>query len=386
MIWVFPLTLIVATVIGQLIRIPFERGGITILDVSIFGLNLTGLILNKFRLKPPSIFIKAALVFIFVALFSLILSPIKLSQQEFIVSLGYIIRFSLYILFAWILYSGALKELAKFAKQILLISGLSLSIIGLLQFVLLPDLKFLQSNGWDPHYFRTVSTFLDPNFAGAYFALTFIILMSLRSRTVWCRSCSLLLMGVVYLALLTTFSRSSYLMFFVSLATLAYATRSYKKALLAIILTVGLFLVFLSYSKEVAAPKNIDREQSAKLRLSTWQQGWQLFQEHPILGVGFNAYRFALKQSKLGDEQFLSSRGSSSNDSSLLFVASTTGVVGLIAYLGMLFSLLKFGYLKNAILFSGLLGLLIHSIFANSLFYPPILLWIILALNSDIKR
>lgn len=383
MIWVLSLTIIVATSIGQLIRIPVATGGITMLDIAISGLSLIGLTLSKFKLNSPSTFIKVAFVFIFIGLFSLIFSPIKLLQQELSISLGYIIRFSLYILFAWILYSGGLRELAKFAKPILLISGIALSIIGLLQFVLLPDLKFLQSSGWDPHYFRTVSTFLDPNFAGAYFVLTLLLLVQNPGINTSNPRVFYIFFSIVYLALLTTFSRSSYGMFLISLLALSYFLKSWRMAFLSVALFILLLLSFQTYGQAVAKPRSIDRSASAGFRLNTWQQGWELFQKHPILGVGFNAYRYGLRQYNLGDEQFLSSRGSAGNDSSLLFVASTTGAVGLLAYLGMLLSLLKFGFLKNALLFSGLFGLLFHSIFANSLFYPPILLWILLNYDKD---
>ena len=146
-----------------------------------------------------------------------------------------------------------------------------------------------------------------------------------------------------------------------------------------IFLLLGLVLGFQIYSQMIAQPRNIDREQSASSRLNTWQQGLFLFQKFPILGVGFNSYRYGLKEYNLGDEQFLESHGSSSNDSSLLFIASTTGILGLVAYLYFLRTLFKSSYgEKNFILIAGLVGLIVHSFFANSLFYPPILVWILL--------
>lgn len=149
--------------------------------------------------------------------------------------------------------------------------------------------------------------------------------------------------------------------------------------LASIFLFLGLMLGFQIYTQMVAQPRNIDRAKSATSRLSTWQQGLHLFQKFPILGVGFNAYRYGLKEYNLGDEQFLKSHGSSSNDSSLLYVAATTGIIGLLSFLYFLCSLVYTNYSQyRIIILPALLGLLIHSFFANSLFYPPILLWILL--------
>lgn len=187
---------------------------------------------------------------------------------------------------------------------------------------------------------------------------------------------------IIYLALLTTFSRSSYLMFLISGLTLSFLKGSKTLFVKILVLFLILFLAFNIYTQAVAKPRNIERGKSASSRLNTWQQGWQLFSSHPLLGIGFNTYRVGLREFKLGDEQFLQSHGSSSNDSSLLFVAATTGILGFVAYLFFLISLIKQALTKNLILASAIIGLVIHSLFANSLFYPPILVWIILMTNQ----
>ena len=181
-------------------------------------------------------------------------------------------------------------------------------------------------------------------------------------------SFTLLAMTIVYLALLTTFSRSSYLMFLVSGISLAFFQKSKKILLGTFILFIGLLIGFQIYTQAVATPRGINREQSASFRLSTWQQGLTIFQHSPLMGVGFNTYKFAIREYNLSDSQFLESRGSTTNDFSLLYVLATTGIVGLTVYLLFILHLPPVA----------ILGLLIHSIFANSLFYPPILLWLIL--------
>ncbi len=379
------LILALTIVAGQLIKIPVtENSGLTLLDIILVLLNLLGLYQIKFRLKKPPLYIKSALIFTFVGTISLSLTPLHLQSSEYIISFFYTVRFMSFVLFGWLIYSGAFASFKNQTNNLLIYSGVGLSILGLLQFLFLPNLSFLTAQGWDPHYFRTVSTFLDPNFAGAYFVLTLLLIHCLdippfTKRAKW------LFFAFVYLALLTTFSRSSYLMFLVGGVLLSYFKKS-KNLFTAVILLFSVLMAgFYLYTQLVARPRNINREQSASFRLNTWQQGFTLFQNSPVLGVGFNAYRFALKEFKLGDEEFLKSHGASSNDSSLLFVASTTGIIGLISYLFFLGILIKAGWKQNFILTSALFGLIVHSFFANSLFYPPILGWIILSASAPKK-
>lgn len=369
--------LALAIISGQLIKLPIAgQGGATVLDLTVILFCLLGLIKLKFKLTKPSLFLKSALVFIFIAVLSLILTPLHLRTDEILISFFYTVRFAFYTLLCWIILSGAFPALKNNIQKILIFSGLILAVSGLIQFLFLPDLTFLTAEGWDPHYFRTVSTFLDPNFSGAYFVLTLLLLIGgrniLKDRVLY------ILFAILYLALLTTFSRSSYLMFLVSGTILAFFQKSIKLLLSTIILFLILLLGFQIYVQLVASPRNIDRTQSASSRFNTWEQGAILFQKFPIFGVGFNAYRYGLKEFNLGDEQFLKSHGASSNDSSLLSVASTTGVIGLTVYFIFLISLFKYSYPKNLVLRSAIGGLLIHSIFSNSLFYPPILSWIML--------
>lgn len=366
------LLLSVSIVAGQLIKIPIGASGATILDLTIGLLSLFGFFQIQFKLKKPPQEIMATGVFVLAAILSLILTPLRLSANEYLIGFLYTFRFGLYFLFAWVIYSEAFPNFRENITKTLIISGVLLALLGLLQLIFFPNLIYLQNFGWDPHYFRTVSTFLDPNFIGVYLVLTFLLLSSLRDRRAW----QSVLLFVVYLALLTTFSRSSYLMFVTSGLVLAILKKSKKILFTTIVLFIILLIGFKIYTDTVAIPRNIDRGQSASFRISTWQQGWILFQNHPILGVGFNAYKYALNEYNLASSEFLKNHGATSNDSSLLYVASTTGVLGLLAYLFFLITLIKQSIRKNPILTSAILGLITQSFLANSLFYPPILIWV----------
>lgn len=372
---IFSLILTLALILGQLIKLPLGNGGMTILDITVSVFCILGLLKLKIKLKKPPQFLFTAMVFILIATLSLILTPLNLQLSQYLISFSYTIRFSLYILLGWEIFSGAYPSIKRTIPAVLTFSGLSLAILGLLQLCFLPDLRFLTPAGWDPHYFRTASTFLDPNFLGSYFALTLILLISHLRGGNSLTPRVYITFTLIYLALLTTFSRGAYLTFGVGFLTLSFLFKSTRLAIITIVLFLGLLLGFFTYQKTIAEPRGINRTQSAEFRLTTWQQGRTLFESHPILGVGFNAYRYALKEYRLGDDTFLRSHGSSTNDSSLLFVAATTGIVGLVGFLFFLFSLVKS---KKPFVIAGLMGLIIQSFFANTLFYPPLLLWVIL--------
>ena len=352
-----------AIVAGQFAKLPLSgSSGPNLLDTVVGLLCIVGTLKLKLTLKKPPLYIKAALIFILIALLSLLITPLKLTVPEYSTSFLYTVRFFIFIFLGWLIYCGAFPDLAKNIHRILITSGVLLSTLGIFQLLLLPDLGFLTLYGWDPHYFRTVSTFLDPNFLGSFLVLTLLLLKNKY------------LFALIFLALMTTFSRGAYLAFLLSFLTLSYLNKSIKLGIVTIMLFLGLLTGFFTYQQLVAAPRGVDRSKSAEFRQNSWQQGWQLFQTHPILGVGFNAYKHALKAYNFGDEQFLKSHGASTNDSSLLYVAATTGTAGLICFSFLLFSLAK----TSPTTFAGLLGVLAQSFFANTLFYPPLLLWLIL--------
>ena len=394
------LSLLLSILAGQLIKIPVgTHGGVTLLDINIGCLSLLGLWQRRANFQKPPLLIKVTLIFILIALVSLILTPLKLTISEYLTSFLYLVRFSFYVLFGWLVYQGIFPTIKQNLAKILLFSGVSLAILGLLQFLILPDLRFLEKEGWDPHFFRAAAAFLDPNFLGAYLVLTLILLVSLRGtlsdEAIFPVRLPQPLRGfamtIVYLALLTTFSRGAYLAFLTGFATIAILKRSVRIGLFTLLLFAGLILGFTIYQGLIAQPRNIDRSQSAESRLNTWQQGLTLFTYHPILGVGFNAYRYALKQYNLGSDQFINSRGASFNDASLLHIATTTGIIGLTSFFSILAALAYSSWqIKQKskwaiILLAGLTAVITQSFFTNNLFYPFIMIWIILVAVQAFK-
>ena len=113
-----------------------------------------------------------------------------------------------------------------------------------------------------------------------------------------------------------------------------------------------------------------------------------VFKDHPLFGVGFNTYRFAQGRYGFFSPGDFGGHSGAGTDSSLLLIAATTGIFGSTFYIFLLISILQLFVKKAGSHFLHLasiatfLGLIIHSQFVNSLFFPQIMLlfWFIVGL------
>lgn len=252
--------------------------------------------------------------------------------------------------------------------------GVVLSVIGLVQFVWYPDLRNLWYLGWDPHYYRVFATLLDPNYVGILLVLTIFTLVYVFNRFRRLRAWVIMLMGLAGIALLLTYSRSSYLGLLAGVGVGIVMLKRWKE---------GVFLVLIILLAIVYVPKpggdtlTLDRFDSTTARIQNWQETIKRISERPVFGYGFNVVPF------LGNKEAtaLPGRRGAGIDSSLLFVGVTTGLVGLVSYLWLLVAEVRLALkIKNVnvaiLMFSSLGAVFVHSLFVNSLFYPWVMIWL----------
>lgn len=385
--WFFILSLLWFP-LGELIRIPFMKDVLVKpLDIAVGLTSISFLLVslkNKFISK--STLTKPILLFIGIAAFSLFLNSVSLSENQLLVSFMYLIRYVAYAGIFWVVSSFD-KNFKQNIRWMLLMVGMSLVTLGLVQYLFYADLGNLYYIGWDEHINRMFSTFLDPNFFGAFLALFFLFLLSLffvtrnRQLKIGLGVCAIIVAAEVFL----TFSRSSILMFLVGGSIFFF----FQKKLMGIaLITFAIFIfVILSLTLKTSEGTNMFRTVSSLNRFDSGREAIAIFSSQPIFGVGFNAYRYSVQkmQSKLpvGRNAIgLEQHGNSSTDTSLLFVLATTGVIGLSAYLYLLYSILKYSLVivrkKNVwglYVFCSIASLLVGSLFVNSLFYSLIMYW-----------
>lgn len=320
---------------GQLERIPGSP--VYLHDLVILLLIIINLKFLKFS-RPIWLFVAACLL-------SLIINLFRFSFLEILFSSLYLIR--------WLAYACLLpifKHQRLNLKPWLKYFCLALAVFGLLQYLFVPDTRFLASLNWDDHYYRLISTVFDPNFLGLIFVLG-LILFKLQ----------ILPSLILFVALLLTYSRSSYL----ALISVGFYIALLKKKF-KIFIFAFLVLIFTLYLLPRPGGEGVKLERwfSVEQRLANYREGVRLWRQAPVFGLGFNTLRYYRND--------LTSHAAAGLDSSLLFILASAGVLGSLAYLNWLKSLWPVSLLVKL----SLVAVLVHSLFQNSLFYPLIMIWL----------
>jgi len=375
--------------LGQIARFEFQNGvAVTLSDIAVGAVMLVFIFANRFKQKFKKSLTIPIIIFAVIGLISLIINIGILSISEFIVSLLYGIR--------WVLYAGIFFVVSGFdlafkkiiIKVVILTGGLVV-IGGFIQYFLYPNLRNLYYLGWDEHLYRMFSSFLDPNFAGTFFALYFILVFGLTIDYINSkkknRSLFLSLLSIsTLLAILLSYSRSALIMLIAGSITLLVLKK--QKKLIFMILGLAVIFFVIASKNFYIESLNLLRTTSSKARLESASHAITIIQDNPILGVGFNAYRHAqVRYGFIREEAKFPSHSRSGTDNSFLFVLATTGVVGLASYLFIWFSILKNAFKKlnyngsqktmPAIVIASIVGIFANAFFINSLFYPSIMLW-----------
>ncbi len=321
---------------------------------------------------------KPYLFFIVAATMSLLINLYWLSVREFVVSSMYLLRFvTIFSIFPIIGLLFKKNDLSFLIKTVAL-SLFAVTTLGILQYFLYPDLRNLIYLGWDEHLYRVFSTFLDPNFASIIFiiALWIFVYLFRSEKPGWKRFVIAAAILLTFVFIMLTYSRTGYLALIASVSIFSILEKKLKFLLITgILLLAGIFLLPKEYVSEGV---NLFRTASIYSRLETYQTAISIFKDHPIFGVGFNAYRYAQQGIQSGVEVSHAGAGVSN---SYLFVLATTGLIGAASFIYMIISMFKEAYRssqKNKLLpnlnFTILTAVFAGSITENAFFYSFIMI------------
>ncbi|MCA9392175.1 O-antigen ligase family protein [candidate division WWE3 bacterium] len=372
---------LISITLGQLGKLPIPgiEGGIYLCD-ALLGMLFVGWFIWRLAKKSFRIeLVDLSILFLLFALFtSLLIALSWVNASGFIVGLFYWVRIALYLsLFR--ITRDLFPDLARpTLTRTIIITGLLFVIFGIIQFLLFPNFASLAAQGWDPHYYRVLSTFFDPNYAGMFYVLYLLFLLHLfytegKAPTKTILSVIIAITGVT---LLLTFSRSTYLALAVGV-TVFSLFKDRRIVVAMIIIGVIAFLSVPRVRTRVIGALTIDA--TAKARIENYEQSFEIIKDNPIFGVGFNTLRYAKEEYGLfRDERGVSSEGGHSGagaDNALLFVLATGGIVSLFSLSVMLIVITIKSYMSvnRALLLSVTLAYLAHTQFVNSLFYTSIL-------------
>lgn len=345
----------------------------------------------------------AALVFAAVGAGSALYSVPRfgLTPGELAVSLAYLARwlfyFGVYVVAINGLTRGDVEPVWTALERTLLL----FAAFGVVQAAFLPNFALVMYDDarpyidWDPQGHRLVSTFLDPNFAGAFLAMGLLVQLARLSVGVRVAGWKpVLLFG----ALLLTLSRGAMLSFVVACGVIVLVRGISRRLLKALLAGGAALLVALPFLLDFAASfGKLQVDASAMTRVASWARTLRAFADHPVIGIGFNTWGpvqerygwIALHTANFGA------------DGGLLFIAALTGTLGLGAYVaiyGMTIARARRTWRDPAVSpeHRGLaLGatavivlMLVQGLFTNNLLYPFLLepLWVLLALTAVIGR
>ena len=353
--------------LGQLIRVNYNFFGLTI---PIHPLDIVTFISVPIYLlavgRQPKVF-SHILGFLGVATFSLILSLTYFPISSVFWGTLYLFRLFSYSTFFVIAWSTARKN--ESFKGVLF-NGLILvaffsAVFGWIQYFWIPDLTSLRYIGWDDHLYRLVGTFFDPGYTGIILVFGFFTALTKYLRK---RQNSALILSIFFLlSVAFTYSRASYLALLAGVIWLVVKRRKFKVLFWVAAVVI---IVILALPRPAGEGVRLERLQSVYARSLNYSQTLAIIYTKPLFGVGFN--NICQARTELFAGEGFQSHACSGADSSLLFVVATTGVIGLLAYLSMGLKILKavdHDIYGQTFLISSV-GLITHSLFVNSLFYP----------------
>lgn len=262
--------------------------------------------------------------------------------------------------------------------------------LGFLQLTVMPDLRFLENYGWDPHVGRLVSTFLDPNLLAGVLLLplSFYFLRWFREKTLPVALMALVLMA----AILLTKSLAGIVAAAALVALLLLWQTRWRRSWWIVALALSALAQLSVFALPYVLPANI-QDTSWKKRLQSWELGADIAKDHPVIGVGYNNLRSVKVLYPLIEP--LDDNSAAGIDSSMIQAAATTGLLGLalwitfwIYLLGSLWKARTNAWAESLLVsFPALFAV---SIFTNLLFFVPfvwlLFSWIGLALHSNYNR
>ncbi len=287
-----------------------------------------------------------------VLLLSNLANPLNLA------GMAYLVRTLIYLLILPYFLDKKVKP-TKNTRRLFDIGLTVFVLAGLVQYLWYPQLRNLYYLGYDPHAYRLFGLFLDPNFSGLILVWTFWHFWN------WSGRLKIPILALILIALLLTYSRISWLCFLLALIYKALIS----KEKLRLLFIGGLLLIGLSFlPRYFGEGTNLWRTNSIKAKFYSTQLVINQIKTKPILGIGFNnTHLFKSKQDKP-----IANNSLYGIDNSLLTFLLTSGLLGLMAYLGLFKHLWQQGSAKNKIL---TLIFLIHALSANSFLTPSVFMY-----------
>lgn len=359
--------------LGQFARISFFNQQINIYPYEVLMAIALFLLIIKHKTAPFKRNITFGSICLFLTILTISFLFTLSSYDLYENSIGFLYLSRLAFYFFYFMYlSVHLVQFKKerthlFKKLSFLIFIITLS--SWLQYIFYPNLRNLLYQGWDPHLYRVFGSFFEPYLAGAVLGLSIFFVyfrMFTKKNQIYIK---LFVMGILFLLLMLTFSRTVYVAIILSLLVLFFRQKKY----IFMGVTIGAFIMLAVFiPKPIGVGVQLFRTFSVDTRIQNAVEGVQLWMKNPILGVGYNRIRYEKAELGLAGKYDVS-HAASSYHSSFVTMLVAGGLLGLFGLLGILVMLGKMSHPS----FYYILFLSILSCGDNALLHPFILyLWL----------
>lgn len=299
-------------------------------------------------------------------------------------------RLAVYFLFGHLLFFLVQKKVLRplHVSFAFLLFGIFVAAYGLLQYIFLPDTRFLFFLGWDDHYYRVISTLLDPGFTGIVAVMSLWLLHSVAKQLQfkYVQVAQWFLTGVLILTLLLTYSRASYLAFGATVG-LYILFQLYEKKIKMSLFWVGVALLFVAAIPFLPRPGGegvkLERTVSTSARISATQQYLQNLHGYEwVIGQGV----FVSDKQTVDPDGYGFPDHAQVADSWPIFILSGTGLIGLVLFVVILIKQLSVVFKANKEVFLILTAVLIHGLFNATLIYPFVVLFMAGSLAGGVTQ
>lgn len=354
---------------------------LALVTVFIWLVDLLWRFFSKEKPKVWPIFTRPLLSFASFASFTYLLGLATNGTNDFLPGAAYLARLIVYSLFTLSVWDIVQRQ-GKKAKQVLfdclIVVGFFIGLGGLLGYMFFPDTRALAEYGWDNHYFRLIGSLLDPTFTGIILVLFLVLVICREWRGLNEKVLSVVLFATGWVALFLTYSRGSFVGLAAALSCVFLIKRNWK--FFSFTLLLFLTTLFILPHPMQSAGTNLARTQTIVSRVQSYDEGLITWFKSPTFGVGYNLYK-----SQENASQGKITHSASGVHSSLIFILATTGVAGLLIYLGFWRQVVRLGWeqrfkTKGLALICSVAALFAHSLFDNSLVYPWVVGWMAILL------
>jgi hypothetical protein len=294
-------------------------------------------------------------------------------------------RLGMYAAWAWqvsLWIQTKKTTISKLVWGVLTMAGL-VAVWGFLQYLILPDTRYLATLGWDNHYFRLISTWLDPGFTGLLLVLGILWTWRWRQKMSFTINTGLIIFLSITTAL--TYSRSSLVAWLAAVGLLLGWKSIWKKKPLTVwlplLLSLGILLSSWWWLPRKASEGTIlTRTSTIDARVVSTQSVLEnMTVSEWIKGRGLLT---PIKDSVARQEAFATYNHAVIPDNLVTQLLSGIGIGGVALLLWLCWEVSR-RHRTSLWLGSVFLAVLLHSLFNNSLFHPFISLSLFLSIVAE---